>query len=259
MSDVVPHRAPRRRLWWALGGATLAIVVTVAVVAALVMNGVLWPNRTLAAKYEVRGVDVSSYQGDIDWDVLAGQDLDFAFIKSTEGSSHVDPEFEGNWADALGTDLVVGAYHFMSFESPGETQLENIIETVPAEPGTLAPVVDLEYYGDFIETPPSADEIWAILDPLLTGIEEHYGQPAIVYTTEQIYASYLTEGYEDTPLWIRSVYETPDLPVGIRWDFWQYSDHDTLDGYSGEEEFIDMNVFRGPLSDLEAMTLERSQ
>ncbi|WP_029251603.1 glycoside hydrolase family 25 protein [Paraoerskovia marina] len=258
MSDVARHRSPRRRLWWVLGGIVVAVILVVATLAALVWNGVLWPTRTSASHYDVRGVDVSSYQGDIDWDVLAGQDLDFAFIKSTEGSSHTDPEFEGNWADALETDLVVGAYHFMSFESPGETQLENIIENVPAEPGTLAPVVDLEYYGEFVDTPPSVEELRAILDPLLDGIEEHYGQPAILYTTESIWGSYLSEGYEDTPLWIRSVYETPDLPLGTPWTFWQYSDHDKLDGYSGEEEYIDMNVFRGSLDELDEMTLTGS-
>lgn len=255
MSDDAPHHRPHRRLWWTVGGVAAAVAGIVAIVAALVWSGVIWPNRTPAAEYEVRGVDVSSYQGDIDWPVLAAQDLDFAFIKATEGSSHTDPEFEGNWADALGTDLVVGAYHFMSFESPGESQLENIIATVPAEPGTLAPVVDLEYYGEFVDTPPTAQELRAILDPLLAGIEEHYGQPAILYTTESIWETYLTDGYDDVPLWIRSVYETPDLPIGTRWTFWQYSDHDKLDGYSGEEEFIDLNVFRGSLEDLNEMTL----
>ena len=50
----------------------------------------------LASGYEVQGVDVSHYQGDIDWEILAGEDIDFAFIKATEGSGHTDSKFAEN-------------------------------------------------------------------------------------------------------------------------------------------------------------------
>ena len=49
-------------------------------------NGLIWPNTPSKKKYPVRGVDVSSYQGEIDWETLENQDIDFAFIKATEGS-----------------------------------------------------------------------------------------------------------------------------------------------------------------------------
>ena len=74
--------------WLMLGVAWAAVSL-----AALVWTGVLWPNRLAADRYAVRGVDVSAYQGEIDWPVLADQDLDFAFIKATEGSSHEDEQF----------------------------------------------------------------------------------------------------------------------------------------------------------------------
>ena len=47
-----------------------------------------------AGKYKMNGIDVSHYQGDIDWEIIEGQGIDFAFIKATEGSSHIDPCFE---------------------------------------------------------------------------------------------------------------------------------------------------------------------
>lgn len=242
-----------RRRWWALGilGAFLAVV---AVVAALIWNGVLWPNRFAADRYDVRGVDVSAYQGEIDWPVLADQDLDFAFIKATEGSSHVDERFAANWAGARETDLLVGAYHFFSFESPGERQAAHMIEQVPAVAGTLPPVVDLEYYGDFAADPPSVAELRGILDPMLDALEEHYGAPPIIYTTQEVRDRYLGADHDRYPLWIRSVVLTPDVPRQD-WEFWQYSDRDVLPGYAGEEEHIDMNVFDGSLEDLRAMTL----
>ncbi|MCK0117545.1 lysozyme [Isoptericola sp. S6320L] len=242
-----------RRRWWALG-ALAAGVLVVAVAAALVWEGVLWPNRLAADDYDVRGVDVSAYQGEIDWPVLAEQDLDFAFIKATEGSSHVDERFAANWAGAQETDLLVGAYHFLSFESPGAGQAAHLIEQVPAAPGTLPPVVDVEYYGDFAADPPSVTELRGILDPMLDALEEHYGAPPIIYTTQEVREVYLGAEYDRYPLWIRSVALTPEVPRRD-WEFWQYSDRDVLDGYAGEETHIDMNVFDGSLEDLRALAL----
>lgn len=243
----------RRRRRWALGALGAGVLV-VAVLAALVWDGVLWPNRIAADAYDVRGVDVSAYQGEIDWQVLADQDLDFAFIKATEGSSHVDERFAANWAGALETDLVVGAYHFLSFESPGESQAANVVEQVPATPGTLPPVVDVEHYGDTAEDPPSVAELRGILDPLLDALEAHYGVPPIIYTTPGMRADYLGPEHDRYPLWIRSMLLAPEVPRGD-WTFWQYSDRDTLPGYAGEEKHIDMNVFDGTAADLRALTL----
>lgn len=247
------RRTPRRRRR-TVAIAIGALVVVLGVLAALVWTGVLWPNRITAAKFDVRGVDVSAYQGEIDWPVLADQDLDFAFVKATEGSSHVDARFAANWAGAQDADLVVGAYHFLSFESPGADQAANVVENVPADPGTLPPVVDVEYYGQFMTDPPTVDELRGILDPLLAALEEHYGAPPIIYTTQEVRGSYLGDDYDRYPLWIRSVASSPELPKQ-KWEFWQYSDRDVLPGYDGEEDHIDMNVFDGTLDELRAMTL----
>jgi lysozyme len=247
-----PSRPRRRRRYLILAAA--ALVVSAAVVGGLFASGVLWPTRGEAASYPVRGVDVSVYQGTIDWTVLGNEDIDFAIIKSTEGSGSQDSRFEANWEGARDTDLVVGAYHFMSFESPGETQAQNVIDTVPAEAGTLPVTVDLEYYGDFFDNPPSVDTVRDILDPLLAALEEHYGVPPIIYATQKSYDRYLQDAYPDNPVWIRSIATKPTLPDGRDWTFWQYSSRDRLPGYDGEEEFIDMNVFAGSLDDLRAAT-----
>lgn len=243
-------RGSRKILW-----ATAAAVAVVAVVGVLVANGVVWPNRVLAARYEVRGVDVAHYQGEIDWDVLAAQDLDFAWIKATEGSAHTDPRFAANWAAAARTDLLVGAYHFMSFESPGADQAAHLAAEVPATPGTLPPVIDLEFYGEYFDDHPTAEEVHPILDPLVAGIEEHYGTYPVVYATEEAYDLYLAGRYPDLPIWIRSVAWAPRLSDGRNWTVWQYSNRDRLRGYDGVEPYIDMNVFAGTREELEALTL----
>ena len=111
-------RKRMRYLWW-----TLAVLfLCAAVVAALFYTGVLKFNNPSRNTYPVRGVDVSSYQGTIDWEVLSSQNIQFAFIKATEGSGFVDPCFVDNLAGASETSLYIGAYHFFSFESSGKTR-----------------------------------------------------------------------------------------------------------------------------------------
>lgn len=243
--------ALRTGLW-----TTAAGVAVVAILGVLAAYGIVWPNRILAAEHDVRGVDVSHYQGEIDWDVLAAQDLDFAWIKATEGAAHTDPRFAESWAAATRTDLLVGAYHFMSFESSGADQAANLVAEVPATPGTLPPVIDLEFYGPYFEDRPTPDEVHTILDPLVAGVEEHYGVAPIIYATGEAYDLYLAGRYPDLPIWIRSVAWAPRLPDGRAWTLWQYSNRDRLPGYDGVEPYIDMNVFAGTREELEALTLD---
>ncbi|WP_348789196.1 GH25 family lysozyme [Leifsonia sp. NPDC080035] len=239
--------------WTIAGSAAAGVVVVIAVVAALILSGTLWPNRVFAAGYPVRGVDVSSYQGRIDWPVLSKQGIDFAIIKATEGSGDADERFAANWAGARASGLVVGAYHFLSFDSPGRTQAANVFRTVPATPGALPPTVDVEFYGDYFAHPPSREKVRSILDPLLAALREHYGRPAILYATGDAYDRYLKDAYPENPIWFRSVALPPSLPDGRSWTFWQFSDRERLPGYSGDEAYVDLNAFVGSRRQLEAL------
>lgn len=202
-------------------------------------------------KYPVNGVDVSRYQGNIQWDVIAAQDITFAFIKATEGSSYEDPCFDFNWEQARANGIYAGAYHFFSFESSGETQALNFIETVGNLDGDLPPVVDLEFYGDYSTNPLSKKETRQILDDLLAQLEDFYGVKPIIYTTPKAYYQYLFGGgYGEYPLWMRNTYYKPTES----WEFWQYSDKGELEGYDGKqvdnlEMYIDLNVYNGDLEE----------
>jgi lysozyme len=230
-----------------IGSAVVAVLALV--MTALVYTGVVMPTRMFAAKYDVRGIDVSHHNGTIDWPRVAEQDIDFAWIKATEGSSHVDSRFAANWAQAQRAGIPTGAYHFMSFESPGADQAHNMIATVPRVAGTLAPVVDLEPYGSFMGDLPPAAEVRAILSPLLSTLEAHYGIAPVIYTTPSAYRAYLVDLYPDNPIWFRSVAWPPRIPDGRDWTVWQYSNRDRLDGVGSEDEaYVDMNVLSDDVS-----------
>lgn len=198
--------------------------------------------------YPVRGVDISHYQGDVDWDTLSQQNLAFAFIKATEGSSHLDKKFEYNWENAHKTHLKVGAYHFVSFESSGKKQAENFIKNVPDERGMLPPVVDLELYGDFIDNPPTQETVDDILVPLMEQLEKAYGQKPIIYCNTAVYNKYVKDNY-DNDIWLADLSFPTELPDGKQWKFLQYSFNGKLDGYEGYLPHLDLNVYYGSKMD----------
>lgn len=202
-------------------------------------------NHPSETDYPVRGVDVSYYQGEIDWQVLADENIDFAFIKATEGSGHIDIKFEENWAQAGKTDLKRGAYHFFSFESKGKAQAEHFISVVPKEEGMLSPVVDIEFYGNRFYNKPDVEKTRAELQSLLDNLEAYYGIKPLIYATESSYSTYIRGAFDEYPLWIRNVYFSPNMGMPGKWTFWQYDSEAKLKGYSGEEEHIDLNVFHG--------------
>lgn len=194
--------------------------------------------------YPVRGIDVSHYQGNIDWQTLADQNISFVFIKATEGSNHLDKNFNYNWNGAHDTHLKVGAYHFMSFESSGEKQAENFIANVPKTRGMMPPVIDLELYGDFIKNHPSTDTVDDIITPLMQKLEHHYGMKPIIYTTSALYEQYVKDNY-DNDIWLADLSFPDKLPDGKQWEFLQYSFEGKLEGYFGYLPHLDLNVYCG--------------
>lgn len=224
------------------------LTAALAAFAAGVYQGRIKLALKMAERYDVKGVDISYYQGDIDWQVLA-DGLSFVYMKATEGSSHQDIRFEENLEGALETGLAVGAYHFFSFESSGKTQADHYIEVVGTWDGMLVPAVDVEYYSTY-EGVVDAEAVRAELQLLLDELEAYYGCRPVIYTTMTAYRTLIQGEFTQYPLWIRNVYYQPFLG-GRNWVFWQYCDKGMLEGYSGEEKFIDLNVFRGGLQDLE--------
>ena len=240
MFPIDKHILKRNILCTVTGG----ILTAAAAAAALVFSEA----KVNKAQYPVFGVDVSNYQGDINWEELEAQNVSFAFIKATEGSGHTDESVRRNLDRAASTGIKVSAYHFFSFDSAGETQADNFIAAVGRDEIDMPPVVDIEYYGDKRRNKPSPEETGNILRPLLERLETFYGVKPVIYTTLPVYYRYVHDSFGEYPLWIRSVTVEPDL---IDWKFWQYSDKGILRGYDGDEEHIDLNVYNGSAEDFE--------
>ena len=95
----------------------------------------------------VHGVDVSRWQGQIDWQKVKGQGANFAYIKATDGGDHLDPMFHKNWREAGRAGLRRGAYHFFYWCRRASEQADWFIRNVPKVEGALPPVLDVEWNG----------------------------------------------------------------------------------------------------------------
>ena len=189
------------------------------------------------------GVDVSSYQADIDMNALKEQGIEFIFIKATEGSSLQDPKFAENWENAKKSGLLSGAYHFFSYDSEGRTQAENFISTVgPDIKGRLLPVVDVEYYGNKEQDPPEKEDVVRELKIYLDAIEKEYKVKPLIYTRADIYNKYLKGEFDEYKKWMSSLYTPLSWNYKDDWYIWQYLNRGELKGYSGGEKYIDLNV-----------------
>lgn len=219
-------------------------VLSGGILAALFYTGTIWFVNPAAMGYSVKGVDVSSYQGAVDWLKIEAQDIRFAYIKSTEGSSMVDSRFSENWTGAKQTGLKVGAYHFFSFESPGGSQADNFIKTVSSHENMLPPALDVEFYKDFKKNPPEKEALQKEIQDFLTAVEARFGVKPIIYTTYDAYENYIEGRFDNYGLWIRDLFKKPTLE-GRNWVLWQYCNRGRLSGYSGKEKYIDLNVYNG--------------
>lgn len=199
-------------------------------------------------KLAVHGVDVSRWQGDINWAKLRTQGANFAYIKATDGGDHLDPMFKKNWRRADEAGLKRGAYHFFYWCRTAGEQADWFIRNVPRDPSALPPVIDVEWNGESsCKRRPSPERVREKMHVFMDKLERHYGQRPIIYTAPDFYRDNLQGAFPNHPFWLRSVAAHPSkVYPGRKWVFWQYSGSGLSHGVDGR---IDLNVFNGSEED----------
>ncbi len=206
-----------------------------------------WPGPGPAA-HPVHGIDLSRYQGAIDWDRVREAGVAFAFLKATEGSDRVDPAFDTNWGAARRAGLARGAYHFFYWCGPAEDQARWFIENVPRDRGALPPVLDLEWnpFSPTCTYRPPAETVRREARIFLDMVERHYGQRPVIYTTRDFWHENGIERLGEE-VWVRSTARHVDeIYPGTRWTFWQYTATGIVPGIAGP---VDINAFNGSPGD----------
>lgn len=199
----------------------------------------------LAAGYAAHGVDVSKYQGEIDWSTVRRHGIDFAYLKATEGGDRIDDRFAENWRKAAAAGIHRGAYHFWYHCRPGREQAAWFIANVPKDDDALPPVLDMEWtpFSPTCRERPPASTLHAEMRDFLRAVEAHYGKRPVIYTSVDFFEDRMAGAFHDHHLWVRSVAGHPSVRYGARpWRIWQYTGTGFAEGVDGE---VDLNLFRG--------------
>ena len=216
----------------------ITVFISASTFFALAYSGFWWPVNPESMGYRIKGIDVSRYQGDIDWKVISEQNIKFAYIKATEGSSYQDPLFEKNIIESKNNGIANGAYHFLSAESSGKTQAVNFLSTIMPYAIDMPPVVDFEIDS-------SIDKVKIIeeLKAFIWEIQSSAGITPIIYTTYESYIPFLSSDFSDYNFWFRDLLRKPFIDKNLV--FWQYRNRGRLKGIDKSQKYVDMNIFIG--------------
>ena len=241
--------------------STIALILIAIYIAiyALVRTKVVEINEWFLPKNAVTGVSLSNYQGKVDMEQLKAQNIQFALIKATEGTTIQDKRFEANWENAAAAELPASAYHFFSFSSEGATQAQNFIDTVGSLDGRMIPAVDIQYTQKYsrYNNAPSKKKVLREFTTYLNIIENYYGVKPIIYTDKEFYDDYLDGVIDGYDLWVSNSFHPASWDGWKDWTIWHYCQTDDIKGFKGD--YINLNVLADDtkLSDLMYVSPEK--
>jgi lysozyme len=234
----------------------LAVVAIAVGVVAVSLSAEAAPSRMLsdnkahhgvaaAHAMPVQGIDVSYWQGKIDWQKVGDAGVHFAYIKATEGGDRLDPKFIDNWRAAKQAGVARGAYHFMYWCRPAKEQALWFILNVPEDDNALPPVLDVEWNSHSKTCPHRIARETAIakIKIMLEAMEAYSGKQPIIYTDPTFHREVLEGEFTNYHFWLRSVATKPEVKYRDRnWAFWQFTTTGRVHGVAGP---VDRNSFNG--------------
>lgn len=224
--------AGRRR--WPIITVTLVVVVGVIAVVGWYAWVPTW--RPARGPGERWGVDVSRHQGEIDWRSVAADDIDFAYIKATEGQDFTDVRFRENWEGAGRAGLDRGAYHYFTLCSDGVRQAEHFLAIAAPDPDDLPPVVDLEDLTGSCN--PTLQEVGREVMRFVDTVEAAVDRRIVLYVGADFEAKFGISEVLTRYLWDRSLFRRPSVEG---WLIWQAHYRAAVDGIDGG---VDLDLMR---------------
>ena len=197
------------------------------------------------------GIDVSHYQGLIDWDEVrtSHHPIEYVFIRSTMGSNGKDNEFKRNWKGAKDQGYLRGAYHYFRPNESGINQFQNFKNSVALEKGDLPPVLDVEKQSRH-----GNNHLVTEVKKWLKAAEEHYEVQPIIYTGHTFYKHFLKGKVDGYPLWIANY--NPNSKRKLQKDDWTFHQFTEKVRVKGIRATVDGNDFSGTIEELKSLGTE---
>ena len=246
-----------RWAWWIGGMAVIVLYVFLFYHFFVGPTGFRWRalygDAEYPEGYEIHGIDISHYQGKIDWEqlknaMIKGCPVRFVIIKSTEGSSRLDENFRENFNQARDFGFIRGVYHFWSNKSTAREQAYYFLDQVHLTDGDLPPVLDIEHKP----ADKSVEDFQRDVLTWLHIVEDKYHVKPIIYTYYKFKEQYLSAPvFEDYPYWIAHYYVDKVQYKG-KWKFGQHTDVGKLPGIKG---YVDFNIYNGSYYELKQLCI----
>ncbi|WP_185732501.1 GH25 family lysozyme [Burkholderia sp. Bp8963] len=211
-------------------------------VIAILLTPVFAEGAVCAGSTTLQGVDVSSYQGTIDWNAVAASGRQFAYARVSDGATP-DTMFDVNYTGIKAAGLARGAYQFFRPSVDPATQAALILQKVG--PGDLPPALDVE-----VTDGQSPATIAANVRTWVTIVQNATGRPPVILTAPGFWNSAVgSPTFASDPLWVANfAVACPTLPIGWNsWAFWMYGNNGSVPGILGA---VDVDEFNGSLADL---------
>ena len=206
---------------------------------------------------DVLGIDVSNWQGNIDWEQVKADGYTFAWAKSTEGMTYTDPMFFTNMENGLDANVIMGAYHFARPDNnTPQEDAANFLNIASAYIGNgfLPPVLDLEnpYSGGqaiLLTDMFTSEELSNWAQAWMVEVETQTGISPFIYINGN-YANYLNSSLTEYGLWFAQPDENLSPPINIgTWEDWKFKQYSWWGDISGIQGDVDLNIFNGTLQD----------
>lgn len=185
------------------------------------------------------GIDVSSYQGIIDFKKVKEDGIEVVYIKATEGTYYIDPYLERNYQKAKENGLKVGFYHYVAARTIKQAKKEAqfFISNISGKKPDCKLAMDFERFGDLTK-----EQINNIGLAFLKEIEKLSGKKAILYSNAYTASNIWYGENTNYPLWVASygVKEPSNSGTWKTWAGWQYTDVGEVKGIKG---YVDRNKF----------------
>ena len=191
----------------------------------------------------ILGIDVSHFQGDIDWAKIKSANIRFAYDKAAQGSRYKDPKYAQNKVGARNVGLAHGSYHFFTSNESGLAQAAHFCQVVDYKEGDMPPVLDLEQ-GSIVNGVTILAFQKEVVD-WLNEVERQLGVKPIIYTNHPFGEQYLDHpDFSAYELWIAEYgVSSPKIPKQWKekgWLIWQRSERGSIEGAIGD---VDHDLF----------------